>query len=43
MRRLVAMNGLHQTSICYGDIGIYAQNINTILGLILNTFGRAYA
>jgi hypothetical protein len=43
MRRLVAKNGLHQTKICYDDIEIYAQYIYTILGSILNTFGRAYA
>jgi hypothetical protein len=43
MQRLVAKNGLHQTNICYDDIGIYAQYVYTILGSILNTFGRVYA
>ena len=32
-----------QKDMCYNEIGFCAQNINTILGLIVNTNRRAYA
>jgi hypothetical protein len=28
---------------CYDGIGLYAHNIDTVLGSIVNTFGRGYA
>lgn len=42
MARLVFKNG-DQKDMCYEEIGFCAQNIITILGLIVNTNGRAYA
>ena len=40
MARFIIKNG-HQK--VYDEIGLFAQNISTILGLIGNTFGKAFA
>jgi hypothetical protein len=32
----------HQIDMCCHEIGLYAQNIDSILGSIMNTIGRAY-
>lgn len=37
----MAKNG-HQNDIDDARIGLCAQNIYTLLGLVVNTFGRAY-
>jgi hypothetical protein len=31
----------HQKDMCSDEIGVCAQNINTIVGLVVNTTGRA--
>jgi hypothetical protein len=38
MARLSVKIG-HQTKTCYDDIGVCVQNVNTLLGFILNTIG----
>ena len=39
--RLVLQNW-HSKDTCHNDIGLCAQNIDTFLGLIVNTFMRVY-
>ena len=40
MARLVVKSGYHN-DMCYDKIGLCTQNIDMILGLIVNTTGRA--
>ena len=40
-KSFVVKNG-HLKDVCCHEIGLYAQNIDTILDSIMNTIGRAY-
>jgi hypothetical protein len=40
MARLVVMTG-HQKDTCYNEIGLCAQNKDTVLGSVVNRLGRA--
>ena len=41
MARSIAKNG-HQIDMPYNEIELRAQDLDTITGSIINTFGRAY-
>ncbi len=41
MARLSVKNGYHK-DLCYDEIGPRAQNIDIVLGWLLNMIGRAY-
>ena len=40
--RVVVENVHQKHTICYDNIGLCAQNIGTVICLIINTIGRAY-
>jgi hypothetical protein len=41
MARFVVKNG-HKKDTCFDEVGLCAQNIDTILDSIVNTIGRVY-
>lgn len=38
----VSSSNQNQNDMCYNESGLYAQNIDINLGLIITTLGRAY-